>query len=199
MLQTYTLDFNSCDLSKQVKAYFSHYNKQETYIHTLEVIEELKKIRKLYDFDYDKAYKACLLHDIGRVVEKEDLVQVCKDNQHVFLAGEKQVPNILHQIASRIIAERVFHISDPEILSAIECHTTLKANPSLIEEVVFLSDKLSWKEKEHQEQINSLRSKLQISMNDSIGHYLENMHNRRHEMKCYHDWTRDAYKHYKKL
>lgn len=196
MLTKYTCPLGSKDLLEQVESYFNHFNRQDTFKHTQDVIEELNVMHKIHDFDYEKAYKACLLHDIGRVVEKNDLVQVCHENGHTFTQGEKDLPNILHQIASKIIAEKVFKVSDSDVLKAIECHTTLKANPSLLEEVVFLSDKLSWKEQEHQEQVNILKSKMKISIEAPISHYLNKMHSNRHEMKCYHDWSRAAYKYY---
>lgn len=42
------------------------------------------------------------------------------------------------------MAEEVFHIKDQEILSAIECHTTLKPKSRLLDKVLFISDKISW-------------------------------------------------------
>ena len=46
--------------------------------------------------------------------------------------------------ASKALAKQVFEIVDDAILSAICCHTTLKANPSLLDKTVFLADKIKW-------------------------------------------------------
>ncbi len=198
MIDSYKVNLNSQDLKKQVKIYFETFNKDETYQHTLDVVNELDKIHKFHDIDYDRAYKACLLHDIGRVVKKEDLIAFCEEQGHEFLEGERDLPNILHQIASRILAEKVFYITDPDILSAVQCHTTLKNHPSYLEEVVFLADKLSWKEKVHEESVMALKSLMENSIEAAIYHYLAAMHSDRHNMICYHNWSRDAYNYYNK-
>jgi HD superfamily phosphohydrolase YqeK len=58
--------------------------------------------------------------------------------------AEKRVPIILHQRLSKVIAEEDFHITDEKILSAIECHSTLKVNPSDYDMALFIADKLAW-------------------------------------------------------
>ena len=42
-----------------------------------------------------------------------------------------------------------FGIEDNEILSAIECHTTLKKNYSDIDLVLFVADKIKWDQGSH--------------------------------------------------
>ena len=38
----------------------------------------------------------------------------------------------------------MFSVTDPDILSAVECHTTLKAGAGAYDELIFISDKISW-------------------------------------------------------
>ena len=42
------------------------------------------------------------------------------------------------------MAQTWFGCFDPAVLSAIGCHTTLKANPGPLDLLVFLADKLAW-------------------------------------------------------
>lgn len=59
-------------------------------------------------------------------------------------AAEKKYPFLLHQRISRLLAKTFFKIDDETILSAIECHSTLKPNPSQYDMALFIADKLSW-------------------------------------------------------
>ena len=54
------------------------------------------------------------MHDLGKVVDKSDMIILCEQSGHIFLDNEKDVPSILHQIASKILAEKVFKITDKE-------------------------------------------------------------------------------------
>ena len=54
--------------------------------------------------------------------------------------AEQRYPFLLHQRISKLIAESVFNITDPNILSAIECHTTLKANPTAYDMKISIND-----------------------------------------------------------
>ncbi len=58
--------------------------------------------------------------------------------------AEKKYNFLLHQRISAVIAKEYFKISDENILSAIECHTTLKAEASDYDMLLFIADKLSW-------------------------------------------------------
>ena len=50
---------------------------------------------------------------------------------------------LLHQRISTIIANEKFDIKDQDILSAIECHTTLKKDANDYDKAVFLADKIA--------------------------------------------------------
>ncbi len=193
LLTKYTMTFETNDIEMNVQRYFEAYNFHETYEHTLDVLEELKRLQKHIEFDWTLCKKAALMHDLGRVVQKEDLVLFCEENGHDFKPDERAVPSILHQIASRIIAQQVFGVENEEILNALECHTTLKANPTLTDKVVFLADKLSWKEEAYQDLVSALNGKLASAYEEAILYYLSDLHQKRSSLKCYHIWSREAY------
>ncbi len=50
----------------------------------------------------------------------------------------------MHQRISKMIAEQEFSITDEQILSAIECNTTLKMNPFAYDMALFIADKPAW-------------------------------------------------------
>lgn len=66
------------------------------------------------------------------------------ENSFDLCEAERKYPFLLHQRLSKIIAAQYFNISDEDILSAIECHTTLKKDTSKYEMSLFIADKLAW-------------------------------------------------------
>ena len=182
------------DLQTKVSLFFNYFEKSDIYQHTTEVLEELEQHKVRYAID-DTTYERCktgvLLHDVGRVVQMEEVFDFCESFGYIATSCEKNAPGIMHQICSRFLAEFVFDIKDDAVLEAIECHTTLKAEPSLIAKLVHLSDKTSWKEKEDQPLVEKLREATDLD--EALFIYQKHMYDQRHEMKCYHPWSYAAY------
>ncbi|MPN45177.1 hypothetical protein SDC9_192744 [bioreactor metagenome] len=53
---------------------------------------------------------------------------------------EKIEPKLLHQITGAAVAKETFQIEDPQILSAIRCHTTAKSDMTPLEISIYLAD-----------------------------------------------------------
>jgi len=53
------------------------------------------------------------------------------------LPKDEAYPGILHQQHAVILAQRVFGITDPAVLSSIGCHTTLKVGASPLDKLIF--------------------------------------------------------------
>ena len=73
----------------------------------------------------------------------EDMLTLAKEYGIKMCAEEEKFAVLLHQKISALIAREHFKVADREILSAIECHTTLKAEPSKLDMALFIADKLS--------------------------------------------------------
>ena len=50
--------------------------------------------------------------------------------------------NLLHSVAGAFLAASSYHVSDPEVLRAISCHTTGKVGMNKLDMVVYLADKI---------------------------------------------------------
>ena len=79
---------------------------------------------------------------------------------------------ILHQKISAIIARERYNITDNNILSAIECHSTLKANASEHDMLLFLADKISWDAERFPPFLNILEKALDISLSHASLAYI---------------------------
>lgn len=86
---------------------------------------------------------------------------------------ERKMPLIIHQKISKVIAQDIFKINDTSILSAIECHTTLKKEPSKLDLLLFVSDKVKWDQDGNPPYLEGLLYNLDKSLEHSALYYID--------------------------
>lgn len=91
-----------------------------------QVAEISIELAKKYELNIEKCIIASLLHDISVIMIQDQMYAFAKENNWTIDLAEEKNHFLLHQRLSRVIAQKEFCILDEEILSAIECHTTLK-------------------------------------------------------------------------
>ena len=131
-------------LEGQVLDYLQAQGQDSTFPHLVAVAEESAKWARCFDLDEKAAYQAGLLHDISVVIPDEERLAFHEERHLEILKAERHLPMLLHQQQSAIFAKEVFQVNDPAILSAISCHTTLKAGASSLDHCLFLADKIKW-------------------------------------------------------
>jgi predicted HD superfamily hydrolase involved in NAD metabolism len=134
----------SGDLITDVKALLLSNNKQKTFDHVKAVAEMNMRIADQYGLDKGICELCGYLHDISAVVAPGDMMAYATEKGWHIDESEKKHPFLLHQRVSKTIAEQDFGVTDERVLSAIECHTTLKINPSAYDMALFIADKLAW-------------------------------------------------------
>ncbi|WP_055070034.1 HD domain-containing protein [Clostridium massiliamazoniense] len=134
----------SGDVVMDIKNFLLDNNKSRTLKHVNDVANTNSKIAGKYGLDKNLCVLCGYLHDISTVIKPQDMLNYMVENNLFIDESERKYPFILHQRISRLIAKNFFNINDEVILSAIECHTTLKANPSQYDMALFIADKLSW-------------------------------------------------------
>lgn len=92
----------------------------------------------------NQAFVAGLLHDIGGIYPNHQRIEKAELFGIDLLTEEREFPLIIHQKLSKYLAREYFKITDENILSAIECHTTLKEYFTELDLILFLADKISW-------------------------------------------------------
>ena len=132
------------DIKTDVQSLLYLHGKQKTFEHSIAVAEMNIKIAGQYGLDKYICELGGYLHDISAVISPQDMLTYAKDNGWYIDEAERKYPFLLHQRISRIIAQQYFKITDERILSALEHHTTLKANPSAYDMALFIADKLAW-------------------------------------------------------
>lgn len=134
----------SGDLFHDSKELLCSNNKQKTFEHCAAVAKTNREIAEKYGLDKSICEISGFLHDISTIIKPEDMLAYAQLADWYIDEAEKKYPFLLHQRLSKQIAEQDFHIIDQRILSAMECHTTLKDNPSPYDMALFVADKLSW-------------------------------------------------------
>lgn len=116
---------------------------RKRYKHTVNVKNMAVELAKRYGADEEKAALAALLHDSAKELPQEEMLQIFSDNAIMAKnAASRPVP-VWHGIAAAILCATKWGVTDPEILSAIECHTTGKANMTLLEKIIYMADATS--------------------------------------------------------
>lgn len=123
-------------LQKQVKEALS----DDRYEHTLGVMYTAESLAMRYGADMTKAAVAGLLHDCAKCIPNAQKLKMCRKNGIEITAMEEKNPSLLHAKLGAYLAESVYGVTDPEILSAIRCHTTGKADMSLLDMIVYMAD-----------------------------------------------------------
>lgn len=160
-------------LENDVKNLLGVNNKMKIYEHLQNVSETINGLAKRFGADTGVAVTAALLHDISVVIDPCDMLEYALNSSWSIDEAEKKYPFLLHQRISAVIAEEIFNIDDDEILSAIKCHTTLKANPSRFDMLLFLSDKISWDRNEEPPFMESVMKALDASLETASLCYME--------------------------
>lgn len=124
----------------EVKKYVEKILPNKRMKHTEGVRETALKLAKKYGCDPKKVEIAALLHDVGKYLHRDMLVDIIKfedENKKRILQAE---PQVYHGFGSAYLAERDLGITDTEILNAIKYHTTGKEKMSLLDKIIYIAD-----------------------------------------------------------
>lgn len=184
-------DIEKDDLEKIRQTYVRH-GCQHTYQHVCQVAEVAIELAKKYELNIEKCIIASLLHDISVMMTQDQMYAFAKKHNWTIDLSEEKYHFLLHQRLSRVIAQKEFCILDEDILSAIECHTTLKKNASDYDKVVFIADKIAWDQKSkplYDELIdNALDDSLDYAYYQFIKYQFDH-----HGLLMPHHWLKEAY------
>lgn len=178
-------------LRQEIYHYFLLYDKIETYNHSIMVGDFAYTLAKKVGVNPNQAQIAGFLHDISAIYPNNERVGVAEKMGLPLLKEEYEFPMIIHQKISRYIAKNEFEISDSSILSAIECHTTLKKNYSSMDLVVFVADKIMWDQSGEPPYLSGLLTALDHSLEHAAFYYIDYLLH--HNIKIIHPWLLDAY------
>ncbi|QTH43875.1 HD domain-containing protein [Cohnella sp. LGH] len=181
------------DLKTDIRLFLEANQCSDTAIHCIEVGAESRIIALMYNSDPTAAETAGWLHDISAVFPSNERIDVARQLQIDVLPEEEVFPMIIHQKISRVMARDIFNINNQEILDAVGCHTTLRSNSTLLDQVLFVADKISWDQQGKPPYINELNRNLQKSITHGAFAYINFLWERKETLKVIHPWLKEAY------
>ncbi|MDB4896974.1 MAG: putative superfamily hydrolase of metabolism [Firmicutes bacterium] len=188
-----TADFTlTGDLSVDAPAFLRHHGLAGIADHVERVAAQAGQIADRVGVDRAAALTAAWLHDISLVLPAVEMLSAAESAGLELLPAERQAPGMLHGKLSAIFAQQFFAVTDPQVLAAMRCHTTLRAGATLLDRVLFAADKLSW-DPEHAPYRHEMAAALDESLNRAVWCFLDWGWQRRGQMAVIHPWFRAAY------
>lgn len=96
---------------------------EKLFKHCYNTMETAIQLADYYKQDKEKAKIAGLLHDCGKL-------------------KDKNIGALEHAVDGRNIAMKVYDIKDEEVLDAILYHTTGRPNMTMLEKIIYIADKI---------------------------------------------------------
>ena len=116
---------------------------EKRYTHTKNVKKMAVKLAKRWGADPEKAALAAILHDAAKYLPKDLLLQIYAVTAILAEHAPLRPTSVWHGIAAAILCETEWGVYDPEVLSAIRCHTTGKPGMSLLDKIIYMADMTS--------------------------------------------------------
>ncbi len=114
--------------------------KPSRYEHTLGVTYTAVCLAMRYGYDLKKAELAGLLHDCAKCFDNQTILEKCDELGIPVTDDERLAPGVLHAKLGAYMAKEEYGIEDPEILGAIECHTTGKPHMGTLDKILYMAD-----------------------------------------------------------
>jgi len=178
---------------RAVPAFLIAHGYPTTARHCAAVASEARRIAALFGTDADSAERAGWFHDVSAIFPTVDRVAAAQAFGIDVLPEEAAFPMILHQKLSAVLARDLFGEQNDAVFSAIGCHTTLKADASTLDTVVFVADKIAWDQPGIPPYRDALLAALAYSLDAAAFVYLRFLWERRATLGVIHPWFVDAY------
>ncbi|HNW86486.1 MAG TPA: nicotinate-nucleotide adenylyltransferase [Candidatus Limiplasma sp.] len=111
-------------------------------LHSLLVASTARRLAQLHSLNPAECELAGLLHDCAKCMPLQTLQRIAKDNRLLLDKETFTNDNLLHGPVGAVIAETEYRVDNPNVLSAIRCHTTGRVGMLPTDMALFLADKI---------------------------------------------------------
>ena len=193
MLEKHIGEFNlTGQIAEDVPRFLALFGHHKTAEHCATVAAKAIELTTIFEDNPCKAEQAGYLHDISVVIPNDKKINFARRQLVEVLTEELKHPMIIHQKLSVVIAKEIFAVSDMEVLSAIGCHTTLKAGATRLDKIVFLADKIAWDQGGNPPYENKVTEALEESLDAAVLVYLNYLWETRSQIQIIHPWFVEA-------
>ncbi len=112
------------------------------FLHTLGVETEVIRMGQIYlPHQVDELQAAALLHDLTKEYKGDAQIALCRELGLDVTEEERLSPQVLHgKTAVALIKKEYPRFATPDILTAIDCHTTGDVDMSIFSMILFVAD-----------------------------------------------------------
>lgn len=181
------------DPRRDVPAFLTAHGYPQTAAHCSDVAREARRIAGIVGADADRAEQAGWFHDVSAVIANAGRIAVARALGVDVVPEEVAFPMIVHQKLSAVFARDLFGEHDAAVLSAVGCHTTLKADATTLDTIVFVADKIAWDQPGTPPYRDALLATLDQSLDAAALVYLRYLWDQRETLGVIHPWFRAAY------
>ena len=107
--------------------------------HVLGCRDTAVALAKRWGANETDAARAGILHDITKAIDSPLQLTLCGAYGKILSDFSRRYPKTLHALTGSLVAERIFG-ENAEVVSAIECHTTGKADMNTLEKILYIAD-----------------------------------------------------------
>ena len=107
--------------------------------HVLGCRDTAVELAKHWGADVTDAARAGILHDITKAIDGPLQLTLCEAYGKILSDFSKRYPKTLHALTGSLVAQRIFGENEA-VVSAIEHHTTGKADMNLLETIIYVAD-----------------------------------------------------------
>ena len=150
---------------EQIKNDLKEILSENRYNHSIAVMEKAKELCDMHRIDSKNIVLTALAHDIAKEMSPEEMmIYIENNNIDVDELEKKQIP-ILHGPVGADICIKKYGFSK-EMARAIRNHSTGDVNMSIIDKIVFLSDKIE--KSRTYEQVEEIRRTSEDDLDKAI-------------------------------
>ena len=97
------------------------------------------ELAKRWGADVTDAARAGILHDITKAIDGPLQLTLCEAYGKILSDFSRKYPKTLHALTGSLVAQRIFGENEA-VVSAIEWHTTGKADMTLLQKIIYVAD-----------------------------------------------------------
>ena len=107
--------------------------------HVLGCRDTAVDLAKHWGANVEDAARAGILHDITKAIDGPLQLTLCEAYGKILSDFSRRYPKTLHALTGSLVAQRIFGENEA-VVSAIEHHTTGKADMNLLEKIIYVAD-----------------------------------------------------------
>jgi len=131
---------NDAALVAKIEEYLQAHLQEHRYQHVLGVREVAVDLAKRYQAAVYKANLAALLHDCAKWMSVPQLHEAVQRYGVQLDEIEQRNASLLHAPVGAAMAKAEFGVDDPEVLSAVQKHTTGGADMTCMDKIIYVAD-----------------------------------------------------------